>query len=75
MKFEKLSDKKFEVFKPSEVVSPILISGGYTDTLGSQTHDRFESSSGTTYDNLQETVIGQNFTQDAATTSDHTDII
>jgi hypothetical protein len=77
MKFEKLSEKKFEVFKPSEVVSPILISGGYVDTSsGTAGHGRYEYTNGdvNSYDNWQQTGAGENFTADYATASDHTDI-
>ena len=49
MKFEKISDKKFAAFKQSEVVNPILISGGWTDTSNpGVSHDRYQDTAGTT---------------------------
>jgi hypothetical protein len=78
MKFEKLSDDKFGRFKTNEVLNPILISGGYTDTTGpvGQENDRYTmtGTDPTSIDNLQFTGAASNFTQDGQTTSDETDI-
>jgi len=76
MKFEKLSDEKFQVFKKSEVVNPILISGGYIETSTASTQDRYDDHSGgvATDDNWQSTGLGTNFTADGATAADHSDI-
>lgn len=74
MKFEKLSDEKFQVFKKSEVVNPILISGGSVDTDSGPNHDRYQNTAGTTNpDNYQATADGKDFTQDGETTADTSD--
>jgi len=69
MKFEKLSDEKFQTFKQSEVVNPILISGGWIDTdsgTNHSKHDRYVTTNGnvSSVDNFQESNDGSNFTQD-----------
>ena len=73
MKFEKISDKKFKTFKQSEVVNPILIVGGWTDTSNpvQHFHDRFQPTGATT--DYQQTQDGATFTFDQQTTSDETD--
>ena len=75
MKFEKISDEKFQNFKKSEVVNPILICGGWAETDSGDNHDRYVTTGGvaTSVDSYQQTLDGQNFTQDQATTSDHDD--
>jgi len=74
MKFEKISDEKFQNFKKSEVINPILISGGWAETDSGLNHDRYVTTgSATSIDSYQQTADGQNFTQDQATTSDHND--
>ena len=75
--FEKISSVKFATFKKDEVVNPILISGGASDTSNpqAQTHDKLGTTgSGAANGDLISTANGQNFTDDRATTSDHTDI-
>lgn len=74
MKFEKISDKKFAAFKQSEVVNPILISGGSIPTSGVSTHDRIGDTQAGQTDEFQSTANGSDFTQDSATTADHSDI-
>jgi hypothetical protein len=79
MNFEKISDKKFGVFKKSEVVNPILISGGAYDTTGQGTwvgqHDKIGTTGNGPVDGDGiRTMDGQNYTQDGATTSDETDV-
>ena len=75
MKFEKISDKKFKTFKRNEVINPILVSGGATDTDNpiAQTHDIIGITGGSNTDYLT-TANGNNFTQDNSTTSDETDV-
>jgi hypothetical protein len=78
MKFEKMSDEKFQNFKKSEVVNPILICGGWAETdsgVQLELHDRYVST-GTdpnSIDSFQETADGFNFTQDGQTVSDADD--
>ncbi len=77
MKFEKISDEKFATFKKEEVINPILISGGASDTSNpqAQTHDSLGTTGSGPIDNdLIVTANGTTLTQDGATTSDHTDI-
>jgi len=78
MKFEKISDGKFLGFKKDEVINPILITGGASDTSNpqAQTHDKLGTTGvgGTPNGDLIVTANGENFTQDGVTTSDHTDI-
>jgi primase-polymerase (primpol)-like protein len=68
MKFEKLSDKKFDIFEKSQVINPILISGGWVDTTqtAAQKHDRYVTTNGNvnSTDNYQESKNGNNYTAD-----------
>ncbi|MBN8677666.1 MAG: hypothetical protein J0M29_05530 [Chitinophagales bacterium] len=70
MNFEKISDKKFKTFKQNEVVNPILISGGWTDTSNpGVSHDRYEDThkNGQTYmDNYTESANGTPIGDDSA---------
>jgi hypothetical protein len=73
MKFEKISDKKFAAFKQSEVVNPIMISGGWIETSNPGTsHDRYENSHSngqTTMDNYTSCNNGFSYTMDGTTES------
>ncbi|MDO8368362.1 MAG: hypothetical protein Q7T20_16290 [Saprospiraceae bacterium] len=71
MNFEKISNKKFAAFKQSEVVNPILISGGWTDTDAGGDHDRFQATGAVT--DYQQTGDGSTFTQDQQTSNDSGD--
>lgn len=78
MKFEKISSVKFATFKKDEVINPILISGGASDTSNpqAQTHDKIGTTGvgGTPNGDTITTANGQNYTEDRVTTSDHTDV-
>lgn len=71
MKFEKISDKKFEAFTQSKVVNPILISGGWIDTSNpGVSHDRYNNTAGTTNpDDYTSCANGSNYTADGTTES------
>ncbi len=69
MNFEKISDKKFDTFKKSEVVNPILISGGWIETSNpGVSHDRYENTGGSqTMDNFTSCANGNSYTADGTT--------
>jgi hypothetical protein len=66
MNFEKISESKFKDFEKSEVVNPILISGGKIETSRPGYHDTCDSS-GASYnqvDNLRESANGTPMSSD-----------
>lgn len=70
MKFEKISDKKFETFKKNQVINPILISGGWIDTSNpGVSHDRY------TETNKNGVISEDNFTSSANGTSISSDTL
>jgi len=72
MKFEKIGDSKFASFKQDEVLNPILITGGWTDTSNPGiSHDRFQPSGSMT--DYQSTANGSTFTGDGQTLADYSD--
>lgn len=68
MKFEKISDKKFTAFEKSEVINPIMITGGKVDTSNpqAQTHDDYTDTQGR-YDDYRESRNGTSIGSDTTT--------